>query len=168
MPLPGIAIIQMAKSYAYQSERIGAAAAREDLLERYPYATRRQIDSAINQAQRATAVGTELERLRLEAEQRPDLWERQVREALGVRRAPAQRVGVRVDISAGKLSGTGYTQEYYNTLYIEVSWNDTLEVVRERVEAYIGQLESRYRRDLGFSWEFSGPSLWPGQSTVLD
>lgn len=157
MALPTPEVIMLAKSYAHQLE-IGRTAqqAREYLLDNFP-ASPSQVRSAIRQAQRAIRVGEVLSGLRPQ---------NTIREALEGQRAPAQRVGVRVEVTRIRELGSDWADDRRNTLYVEVSWDDSVQDVIQRVRQWFESTERGSGPAFAWEVEFKGPTLWPGQSNT--
>jgi hypothetical protein len=157
MALPDPRVILAAKIYAHRLE-IGQTAARAfDYVSNNFGLTAAQVRQAVRQAQRAVRVGAVLDELPNAA---------RVREALEGRRAPAQRVGVRVEITRHRLEGDKDEPWRTNTLYIEVDWDATKQDVIDRIADYLVSIESGSGPELYSEIEFKGPTLWPGQSVV--
>lgn len=156
MPLPSQVVILLAKSYAYQLAETGSPAAAYAFIENeHPEATRSQLQSAVRQAQRAIRVGDILESL-------PETS--RIRDALEGQRAPAQRVGVRVKVTRHSVFLGGYTEDRENVLYVEVPWDATKQDVLSRVRTWFENTERGSGPAVAWEVEFTGPTLWPGQS----
>lgn len=158
MALPSPIVIMLAKSYAHQlAEHGDPAAARRYIAEEFGAATPSQIRSAIRQAQRAMAVGERLSHLPLTA---------QISEALEGNR-PAERVGVRVVVTRHEVDQGGDVEDRQNTLYVQVPWDATVQDVIQRVRSWFERTERNSGPAVAWSVEFSGPTLWPGQTVPL-
>jgi hypothetical protein len=156
MALPSSEVIDLAKAYAHQIETGRTPQqAREYLLEFA--ATPSQISSAIRQAQRAMRVGEVLETFIGQPT-------RTIREALEGQRAPAARVGVRVEVTRIRQLGSEWEADRKNTLYIEMSWDDTIGDVIARARSWFEATEHGSGPAFAWELEFKGPTLWPGQS----
>jgi len=157
MALPDPRTILLAKSYAHQIE-IGRTPqqALAYIDKEFP-APAYVVRSAIRQAQKAMRVGEVLEDLPAAA---------RIRDALEGQRAPAPRVGVRVEVTRHRVENGVDTEWRRNTLYIEVNWDDPKQVVLDKVAEYLVSIERDSGEETYSEIAFVGPSLWPGQTVT--
>lgn len=159
MAIPAPTIILLAKSYAHQLEVNGGdvVAAANYLRERFP-ATPAQIRRAIDQAQRAIRVGETL------AQMGPH---EHISEALEGRRRPARTVGVRVEMAQWLTPTPTGNPWRVNTLYVEISWDATIQDVFDRAEEWLAAKPGHGYGVRATEIQFVGPTLWPGGTPGL-
>lgn len=157
MPLPSQIVIMLAKTYAHRIEVGKTAAQAYDYISTQFGATRRQVQSAVRQAQKAMRVGEVLATLRPKDK---------IRAALEGQRAPAKTVGVRVEVTRIDVEGRGAKEDRVNTLYVEVPWDATVHDVLAKVHEWFDATQRGSGRSKAWEVQFRGPSLWPGQSVT--
>lgn len=160
MPLPPPEVIDLAKAYAYRLE-VGYtdAEAQAYIRNRFPNATAWQRQRAYYEARRGIEVGQALQHMG---------QDQYLREALEGKRAPAQTVGVRVQVTRHRQEGNSWDNDRVNDLYVEARWDETIHDVLARVREWFDATERTSGPAVAWSVQFVGPTLWPGATPGLE
>lgn len=152
MPLPPADVIEIAKSYAYQTVvRDKTPAEATDYIRRYyPAVTQEQLDMARHQAELGIEVGERLTHMSADAH---------LRDALEGYALPDERVGVRVHIYRNMASG----EVRHNSVYLDMRWDQTKSDIDRAAAQFVQSLAGESREVESWAYQFEGPTLWPVQ-----